>query len=145
MWTTPSLSDPMEEYNWVPFGAPEWSVSKDSIDSGNGREQPAAISRCTSLQTRGHPNHLCVSQEDQDRSIPPLSIPPPHTSQNQCGLLASRRRSERVSRGKSLSKEMQQFSDMFQAKGYPQCYSRCWFFPTLKKHRCPALMEDIGQ
>ena len=33
-----------------------------------------------------------------------------------------KKKAERVSTGKSLSKELQQFSDMFQAKGYPQCY-----------------------
>ena len=129
----------MEEQNWVPFGAPEWSVSEDSIHSGDGREQPAAISRCTSPQRRGHPNHLGVSQEDQDRSVPPLSIPPPPTSQNQCGLLPQEE-GRTCKHSKSFSKELQQFSDMFRGKVYPHNVTERVLYK--KKHRCPALMED---
>ena len=133
-----------------PHGVPEWSVSKDSIHSGDGREQPASISRCTCPQTRGHPNHLGVSQEDQDRSMPPLSILPPPTSQNQCGLLPQEEGRTCKHRKEPL-KATHQFSDMFQVKGYPYnvkgysierntdvlhswktMNSRCWCFPTLK-------------
>ena len=78
MWTTPSLSGLIEHLNGlcqkIQF---RWKKTTSCH----------IYSRCTSLQTQGHPNHLGVSQEDQDRSIPPLSISPPSTSQNQCGLL----------------------------------------------------------
>ena len=126
-----------------PHGVPELSVSKDSIHSGDGREQPAALSRCTSPQTRGHPNHLGVSQVDQDRSIPPLSILPPPTSQNKCGLLPQEQfKEERVSTGKSPQRNCSNSQTCFRPKDTHNFTERVLY---RKKHRCPALMEDNEQ
>ena len=54
-----------------------------------------------------------------------------------------KKRAECVSTGKSLSKELQHFSDMFQAKGYPHNVTEGVLYRKI--HRCPALMEDNEQ
>ena len=66
-----------------------------------------------------------------------------HHPQVKTSVVSCLIRAERVSRENSLSKELQHFSDMFQAKGYPYNVTERVLYR--KKHRCPALMKDNEQ
>ena len=113
MWTTPSLSGPMEHLNGL------CQKIQFTVEMEENNQLPYL-----DVLVHRHEDTLTTSvYRKKTKTSQYLHFQSHHPPQVKTSVVSClKKKEERVSRGKSLSNELQKFSDMFQAKGYPQCY-----------------------
>ena len=107
MWTTPSLSGPMEHLNGL------CHKIQFTVEMEENNQLPYL-----DVLVHRHEDTLTTSvYRKKIKTDQYLYFQSHHRLQVKTSVFSClKKKAERVSRGKSLSKELQQFSDMFQAK-----------------------------